>query len=295
MPPAQCNEMSALTLLALAGIGPRGSWKKLSAEAFTIHRILAAIGKLHGRVYAENTRETVRRQVIHQFVQAAIVERNPDDPSLATNSPRTHYRLTPEVAEVLRQYGSKTWTGAVRLFSSNQAALLERYSRIRERHLVPLRLPTGEMFALSPGMHNTLQARIVEEFAPRFAPGSTLLYLGDSSSKELILESAKLDAIGFSLPRGGKLPDVVLVDGSESVIFLIEAATTHGPVTPKRRVELEEMLARCELARAYVSAFPSFAEFKKFARDIAWETDVWVAEIPEHLIHYNGGELQFDA
>ena len=70
--------------------------------------------------------------------------------------------------------------------------------------------------------------------------------------------------------------------------MLIEAVTSHGPVSPKRKHELDAVLKDCPLTRIYVSAFPSFTEFKRHLNDIAWETEVWVAEIPDHMIHFNG-------
>ena len=70
--------------------------------------------------------------------------------------------------------------------------------------------------------------------------------------------------------------------------FLIEAVTSHGPVSPKRYYELEKMLSHVPATRVYVSAFPNFKEFKTHITDIAWETEVWISDVPDHLIHFNG-------
>jgi hypothetical protein len=133
-----------------------------------------------------------------------------------------------------------------------------------------------------------LQVDIVEEFGPRFAPGATLLYLGDAENKTLILDENGFEALGIPVPSHDKLPDVVLYEETRNWLFLIEAVTSHGPVSPKRHYELEEMLKECSVGRIYMTAFPDFATFKSFVTDIAWETEVWLAEIPDHLIHYNG-------
>jgi type II restriction enzyme len=95
LPAAQQNEISALTLLALGRIPPDGRWVDAIGESLTITKgIMEFIAREYGRAYAPNTRETFRRQVLHQFVQAHIAVYNPDTPDLPTNSPRAHYALT---------------------------------------------------------------------------------------------------------------------------------------------------------------------------------------------------------
>lgn len=71
-------------------------------------------------------------------------------------------------------------------------------------------------------------------------------------------------------------------------LFLIEAVTSHGPVSPKRLLELEAFLKDCKVGKVYVTAFPDMAEFKKHSGNIAWETEVWLMEVPDHMIHFNG-------
>jgi len=129
---------------------------------------------------------------------------------------------------------------------------------------------------------------VLKEFVPRFAPNTRLLYLGDTDQKAKHLDSEKLESLCFPMTKHEKLPDIVLLDEARSWLFLVEVVTSHGPVSPKRYVEMEETLASCCAGRVYVSAFPSFREFKRHAADIAWETEVWIAELPDHLLHYNG-------
>jgi hypothetical protein len=288
LPPAQQNEISALTLLVLAQLSEETPWSEAKRQSLRIHDILIEIKVRFGREYAENTRETIRRQVIHQFEQAGLVFRNPDDPTLATNSPRTHYALSDAAIRTIRNYGSEEWLKAVEAFINAQGSLFEIYQKSREQHKVPLHLASGEEYHLSPGKHNELQVAIIEEFGPRFAPGATLLYLGDTENKILILDQAGFEKLGIPIPNHDKLPDVVFYDEMRNWLFLIEAVTSHGPVSPKRHFELEEMLKGCLADRVYVSAFSDFVTFKSFLTEIAWETEVWLAEIPDHLIHFNG-------
>ena len=166
--------------------------------------------------------------------------------------------------------------------------LKQKYSKDREMSRVPVKLQNGKVLQLSPGKHNKVQAAIVEEFASRFAQGSVLLYLGDTENKDLHIDKDKLESIGVPITEHSKLPDVVIYDESKNWLYLIEAVTSHGPMSPKRIVELEKFLKDCKAGKIYVSAFPDFSEFKKHTNDIAWETEVWIMEFPEHMIHFNG-------
>jgi type II restriction enzyme len=112
--------------------------------------------------------------------------------------------------------------------------------------------------------------------------------LGDTAKKNLYLDTVSLGKLGIPITDHDKLPDVVLYDEMRSWLFLIEAVTSHGPVTPKRVIELDAMFAECKIGRVYVTAFPDFAEFRKHLRTIAWETEVWLVEMPDHMIHFNG-------
>jgi len=291
LPSAQHNEMAALTLLVLAQLSEDSLWKNATTKSCRVHDILIEIKQRYGREYAENTRETIRRQVLHQFEQAGIVIRNFNDPMLATNSPRTHYVLSEIVLDVLRSFGTSSWESKHNTFVQQRGSLLDVYQREKEHNKVPLYLGEGKEFKLSPGKHNELQAIIVSEFGPRFAPGAKLLYIGDTANKALIFDKEMFSKLGVSGSEHDKLPDLVLYDENKNWVFLIEAVTSHGPVSPKRYVELEEMFKNCTAGRVYVTAFLDFTTFKKFLGGIAWKTEVWVAEMPSHLIHFNGDKF----
>ena len=292
MPRRQHNEMAALTLLVLAQLSEPDPWAKAERKSLRIHDIMGEMRTRYDRDYAENTRETVRRQVIHQFEQAGLVERNPDDPKLPTNSPRTHYALSDVALRTIRAYDSEGWIEAAASFLEEQQSLLSTYRAKREQHKVALRLPSGDEYHLSPGAHNVLQAAIIEEFGPRFAPGARVLYVGDTADKTLHLDEEGFAAIGVPVPSHDKLPDVVLYDAENEWLYLIEAVTSHGPISPKRLVELRTlMLKDTDIGPVFVSAFPDFSMFKTYLTEIAWETEVWIAEQPTHLIHFNGNRF----
>lgn len=291
LPPAQRNEIAALTLLALTGLTEADSWQKAQRQSIRIHDMILFVEQNYHKRYAENTRETFRRQVLHQFEQARLVDLNPDDPKLPTNSPRTHYAISEVLLPIAQNYGTKTGQRHLEKFRAEQGSLLEIYQQHRAQHMIPLRDQTGREYHLSPGKHNQLQVAAVEQFAPRFAPGAKLLYLGDTANKTLVMDKDELAKVGFPANKHNKLPDIVLYSPKKNWLFLIEVVTSHGPVSPKRYRELEKMLAKSSAGHVYVSVFPDFREFSRHTRNTAWETEAWIAEAPDHLIHYNGDKF----
>lgn len=292
LPVAQQNEISACTLLALCGITPQDSWSKATRNSQKVSKdIMAFCKNVYKKEYAPNTRETFRRQVLHQFVQARIIDYNPDNPSLPVNSPHAHYALTNEALEAIKTFGTKSWKGASDKFKSEVGELSKKYLSEREQMLIPVKLSNGKTFKLSAGKHNKVQAAILQDFAARFTKGSEVLYLGDTANKDLYVEKSVLKELGIPITAHSKLPDVVLYDRKNNWLYLIEAVASHGPVSPKRVIELEEMLKDCKAGKVYVSAFPDFKEFKKHSANIAWETEVWIVDFPEHMIHFNGNKF----
>ncbi len=288
LPNPQRNERSCLTLLALAELREKDRWTKTSRPLLRIWDIMAWMRTHYAKDYAANSRETIRRQAIHQFEQARLVDRNPDDPARPTNSGENRYQLTTEAADVLRAFGARDFDARSRDFVDRHGKLAEAYERTREMAKVPVTLPDGTILTLSPGGHNVLQRLVVEEFAPRFAPGAAVLYLGDTADKRMLFDAGLAANLAIPAMSHDKLPDVVLYDRRRNWLFLVEAVTSHGPVSTKRHAELESMLTACPAGRVYVTAFLDFAAFRKYAAELVWESEVWIAECPTHMIHYNG-------
>ncbi|MFZ2653358.1 MAG: BsuBI/PstI family type II restriction endonuclease [Victivallales bacterium] len=245
----------------------------------------------YGRDYAPNTRETFRRQVLHQFVQGRIVDYNPDEPDLPTNSPPAHYAVSTAALNVICSFGLPDYQAKVDIFSKSQGSLAEIYLKSREIQAVPVILPSGKEFKLSPGKHNELQAAIIKNFASRFLKSPKVLYFGDTAKKGLVIDYPSFEKLNVNVSDHDKLPDIVLFDSSRNWLFLIEAVTSHGPMNPKRVFELQTMFRASECEIVFVSAFPDFAEFKRHTNDISWETEVWISDFPEHMIHFNGDKF----
>lgn len=290
LPAAQQNEMSALTLLALCSIKENTPWADATRTSQRITKDIMAFVNENYKAdapYAPNTRETFRRQVLHQFIQAGVCNYNPDDPTLPVNSPKAHYAITEEALEVVRAYGTENWDSRTQQFAVEYVIWRDKYAAERDMHRIPLVIGGNEYY-LSPGKHNEVQAAVVEEFTPRFAPGGRLLYIGDTEDKDLYMDAAGLEALNLPITEHSKLPDIVISDEKRGWLFLVEVVTSHGPMSATRVVELEEFTKECPYGIVYVTAFPTAKEFKKYLDVIAWETEVWLSDAPDHMIHFNG-------
>ena len=300
LPQKQQNERSALTLLALCNLKKTDKWSQAKQVSMSVvgnrknpkyPGVMRFIAEHYAKRYAENSRETFRRQTLHQFVQAGVVDHNPEERKLPTNSKDNHYRLTGEALRVVQAFGTNKWNVELDNFKKKFGTLRQKYAGERKVKMPSLKLANGAGLTFSPGKHNELQIAIIKQFAPRFAPGSTLLFVGDTANKDLYIDVDGLKSLGISFDQHDKFPDVVLHDKKRNWLFLIEAVTSHGPVSPKRIIELEKVFENCKVGKVYVTAFPDFREFRKHTDDIAWETEVWLADFPDHMIHFNGNRF----
>ncbi|MBQ2683233.1 MAG: hypothetical protein IJH68_00255 [Thermoguttaceae bacterium] len=286
MPKAQQSDICCLSLLAMAGITRRASWSKAANQWIRIHDIIAFAKAKYDVAYAENSRETFRKRALHHFRTAALIEDN----GLATNSPNYRYRITRETLDVLRTIGSSRYKAAVQRFKTNHQALVDIYASKKRVTLMPVKI-NNQKLTFSPGKHNRLQKAIIEEFAPRFAPNSECLYVGDTIEKDLVKNVDKLRSLGFEITLHEKMPDVVLYREDKNWLYFIESVTSVGPMDPKRILEIAEMTKDVTAGKIYVTAFIDFGTYKKFVPSLAWETEVWIAEAPDHLVHLNGDKF----
>lgn len=282
------NERSALVLLALLRLTPAESWADAANPMLGTRAIMDFIRDEYGKDYAPNTRETVRRFTLHQFVEAQLVVQNPDEPQRPVNSPKWNYQVTGEALDVLRAYGTDAWQSATDRYLADLPGLKARYSAAREMDRIPLTLPDGSIFTLSPGGQNVLLKAMVEDFCPRFTPGGQVLYIGDAGDKWALFERETLSSLNVEVDEHGKMPDLVIYLPDRNWLVLLEAASSHGPVDSKRQAELAGLFAQSTAGLVYVSCFPDRAEFRKYVDKIAWESEVWCADHPTHMIHYNG-------
>jgi len=288
LPKAQQNERSALCLLALVDLKPDGEWAKISTPLMGVTPMMDWARENYGKKYAPNTRETIRRQTMHQFVDAGLALYNPDQPDRPVNSPKAVYQISPAAYELLQTYGTPAWPEALKKYLAEIGKLAEKYARAREQHQVPVILRSGEAINLSPGEHSQLIKLVIEEFAPRFAPGSELVYAGDTGEKYGYFNQKLLEKLGVRINKHGKMPDVVFHYTEKNWLLLVESVTSHGPVDAKRHEELQALFKDASVGLVFVTAFPDRQVMARYLPAIAWETEVWTADAPSHLIHFDG-------
>ena len=285
MPVKHQSNLCCLALLAMAKLKKRTPWCKATNEWMRIHDVLDFIKNNYGVSYAENSRETFRKQAMHPFRTASLIEDN----GVATNSPNYRYRITDEFLSAIKEVGKRK-NRALDIFMANHDNLTEIYASKKKILKMPVKINNHD-FTFSPGKHNQLQKAIIEEFAPRFAPGSECLYVGDTIQKDMVKNIEKLSQLGFEITLHDKMPDVVLYREDKNWIYFVESVTSVGPMDPKRIIEIESMTSNVTAGKIYVTAFLDFATFKKFSEQLAWETEVWIADILEHMIHLNGDKF----
>jgi hypothetical protein len=288
LPREQQNERSALTLLALLNLKPETPWAQASEPLMGITPMMEFFEEFYGKRYAPNTRETVRRQTVHQFLDAGIVNINPDDPERPTNSPYAVYQIETGLLKLLRSFGSTEWEKGLKTYLASIETLKKKYALEREIKRIPIQIGKGKTITLSPGGQNLLVERIIKDFCEYFTGGGKLVYVGDTDEKWAYFDEQLLRSLGVKIDVHGKMPDVIVYVERKNWLVLIEAVTSHGPVNSKRRGELKVVFRNCKAGLVFVTAFLDRQAMVKFLGDISWETEVWVADSPSHLIHFNG-------
>lgn len=291
MPRQQLNERTALCLLCLLDMTPDKQWNQAGSPLVGITPIMDWSRQFYGKDYAPNTRETFRRQSMHQFVDAGICLYNPDKPDRPVNSPHAAYQIEPNLLNVLRFYGSSMYQQMLQNYFQHRQTLTQMYARARDMAMIPLELGNGQSIQLSAGAHSQLIKDIVQEFGSRYVSGGRLVYVGDTGDKHGFFDVNLLASLGVYLDNHGKLPDVVIYSTTNNWLFLIESVTSHGPVDHKRYGELAMLFRGCSAGLVYVSAFPDSRTYAKYSSVIAWETEVWIADAPTHMIHFNGSRF----
>ena len=286
VPLKQQSDLCGYVILAMADIKKNDKWAKATNKWIRIHEVIAFIRDSYEVSYAENSRETFRKQAMHHFRNAAFIEDN----GTATNSPNYRYRLTDEMLLLVKIYQSSQWEEHKNKFLKSHQNLIDLYSSKKEVRKMPVKI-NGDDFTFSPGKHNQLQKLIIEEFAPRFAENSECLYVGDTIQKDLVKNEEKLKELGFEITLHDKMPDVVLYVEDKNWIYFVESVTSVGAMEPKRIKEIEEMTENVSADKIYITAFLDFKTFKRFSDSLAWETEVWIADMLDHMIHLNGDKF----
>ncbi len=289
MPNEQQNDRSALTLLALLDIKVDTPWSEASNPLRRITEMMDYFRTNYGVKYAPNSRETVRRQTIHQFEQTGLVVANPDKPRRPINSPYYCYQINEKALKLVRAYGTTSWKSNLNDYLQSDDSWKRLHSKERAIERIPVKLPNGEELQLTAGGQNELIKCILEQFYPCYMPSGKLVYVDDAGPKrkEIALEYLR-DKLAININIHGKMPDVIIHILEKKWLVLVEAVTSHGPIDNKRHNELSELFKAPGLGIIFVTAFLDLSTMTKYLPIISWKTEVWVADSPTHLIHFDG-------
>jgi type II restriction enzyme len=288
-------EKMAMAFLAVADVKRSADWPQARVregkETLKSRDIIAYLNGNFEEKISMGSYDDIRRKDLKLPVVAGIIIASANKPAAARNDPTRGYSLSPEYLEIIRCFGQPNWLEELEEFMAERPTLAERLAAARQIELVPIKLPDGTNLQFSPGEHNLLQKAIIEHFLPRFGHRADVLYVGDTAKKFLVRNEEKLKSLKFFELQHGELPDVVAYSEHKNWLFLIEAVHSSGPISPLRRLELERLTKGCTADILFVTAFLTRDTFRKFAPEIAWETEVWIADAPDHLVHFDGDKF----
>lgn len=283
-------EKMSMACLAVGDIRAGFQEAKSADDGFflTSREIITYENKNYGESISLGSYDDIRRKDLQLPVQAGIIINSSSLSIQATNNPKRAYALHPLFADLVRSYGSSQWNSKVKFYKSKMLLLKEELERKRELEKIPIKLPSGINLRFSAGEHNQLQKYIIEDFLSRFGMGAEVLYIGDTSDKLLYVKQNVLKQIGFFTLEHEELPDVVAYCKDKNLLFLIEAVHSAGPMSEIRVRNLKRQLEKCTAFPVFVTAFLNKKDFRRWVTEIAWESEVWIADNPEHMIHFNG-------
>lgn len=286
--PRQSNEVAGYVLLAMLDLGRRTDWKDAADPLRGITPIIEFVAEKYRLRYAPNTRETIRDEAVKYFVEEGLLVKNPDNPSRPTNSGKTVYQIEQAALRLCRTFKTPQWDGALQRYLAAREEIKRELQRARDLARIPVLLPDGGLITLSPGGQNPLIKAFIEEFCPRYVPGGTVLYVGDAENKFQHYEADYFMRLGIEIDTAAKMPDVVVHDSKREWLVIGEAVTSAGVVDGKRRRELKDLFAGFRSGLVFVTAFATRADMGRFLSQISWETEVWIAEDADHVVHFNG-------
>lgn len=283
-------EKMAMACLAVGNIKSSFQEAKSADDDFFLKTrdIIDFENEHYGENISSGSYDDIRRKDLLYPVQAGIVLNSSVFDTQATNNPTRGYALNPLFTRLLKSYETPEWETELTAYKEQVKLLKEELERKRDLEKIPVKLPSGINLLLSAGDHNVLQKHIIEDFLPRFGMGAEVLYIGDTSDKFLYKNEIILEQVGFFTLEHEELPDIVAYCEEKNLLFLIEAVHSAGPMDEIRVMKLKEQLKNCTAIPIFVTTFLNKKEFKKWVEKIAWESEVWIADNPEHMIHFNG-------
>jgi type II restriction enzyme len=289
------KEKMAKAFMAVADVKPSTPWSAAkdnhAQHQLQSRQIITFLNTYWEETISPGSYDDIRRKDLALPVAGHIVLKSAKNPDANTNDGTRGFAIDPAAGAVIRTFGTRRWPAALKAFNLNRPTLAAQLKRDRDLARIPVQLNGQTRLDFSPGKHSELQKSIIEVFLPIFGFGAQVLYVGDTAKKDLFLDAAGLKKLYFFELAHDALPDVVAYCQDRNWLYLIEAVTTANPITELRRKALLQAASTCSADIILVTAFPDRSIYRKFAHAIAWETEVWIADAPEHMIHFNGDKF----
>ena len=284
------RERMAIVFLALCDVKDNAEWpfaKSLDdGYSLTTREIITYLNNHFGEKISSGSYDDIRRKdLLHLCLGEVVIS---DSPTVAKNAPNRAWALNPVYGEIIKSFGQENWEKKLEAFMSGRETLQNKLASHRPTEKIPVYLPSGQELEFGPGEHNQLQKAIIEEFLTRYGYGAEIIYVGDASNRFLHYDREKANILGISELSHDELPDIIAYSKKRNWLYFIEAVHSSGPISSERKIALTRFVASCTAPVVYVTAFLDRETFRKFVSDIAWETVVWIAEDPDHLIHFDG-------
>ncbi len=283
-------EKMAMAILALANVRAPHKWSE--AKGLADRRILKSreiiqfVNEHLGDTISSGSYDDIRRQDLPWLIMQGIAEAS--NPLAAKNDPTRGYGISARWLDVLRAEGLDNQLKLARKEGNKgPGTVRDQLAQARPQRIDPV-TGTEAIQLLDAGGHNDLIKAVVSEFLPRFGYGAEVLYVGDASNKLLFYKAERLAELGFFELSHGELPDVVAYSPQKNWLYLVECVFSSGPVSVERKIKLDALLSNCKAGIVYITSFPNKQLLRRFVSDIAWESEVWIATDPDHLLHFNG-------
>jgi len=288
-------EKMSMSFLALCAMNESKAWAEVlsitDGHVLRTREIITYLNEHFEESLSLSSYDDIRRKDLIRLVGMGLVVKSANKPNADTNDGTRGYALEANFANLIRAYNSEEWVSKLSLFKLDQDYIEQFYSK-REIAKLEVQLEEGLIISLDNGLHNKIQKAVIEKFLPIYGYRAKVLYIGDTSNKHIHEYSDQMIKLGLNIEDRGMLPDIVAFSAEKNWLYLIEAVHSSNPLNPERCIELRRgILKDCPYGVVFVTAFLTKKEFAKWLPQIAWETEVWLVETPEHLIHFNGDKF----
>lgn len=286
------KEKMAMVFLAVADVSSKTMWVSAKSQkngrSIRTREVISYVNKNFGESISLGSYDDIRRKDLLRPVGMGIIVKSAANPAADTNDGTRGYALSDSCIEIVRSFGTVDWDSKILSYKPD-TEYIEALAANRTIRKLPVKIENGVVIELGSGPHNELQKAVINNFLPLFGHKATVLYIGDTSDKKMYRYNDKMAELGLAIEDRGMLPDIIAYSEDKDWIFLIEAVHSSNPLNPERCIELRRsVLKGCNKGIVFVTAFLTRNDFRKWVAEIAWETEVWLAENPEHMIHFNG-------